>query len=46
MFSDSYNQLILIKVARTNLEKAQQLFIAQNNTANATLVADILKQLP
>ena len=41
-----YAQLNDIEAARTNLEKARQLFIAQNNPANAEKVASYLEQLP
>ena len=41
-----YIELENIEEARTNLEKAQQLFIAQNDTANAERVAILLEQLP
>ena len=41
-----YIQLGSIEEARTNLEKAQQLFIAQNRTADAEKAASLLEQLP
>ena len=41
-----YIQLNDIEAARTNLEKARQLFIAQNNIADAEYVASVLEQLP
>jgi Flp pilus assembly protein TadD len=34
------------EAAKTNLQKAQELFIAQGNTAGAEQVANILQQLP
>jgi hypothetical protein len=34
------------KGAKTNLLKAQELFIAQGNTAGAEQIANILQQLP
>jgi hypothetical protein len=34
------------EAAKTNLHKAQELFIAQGNTAGAEQVANILQQLP
>jgi hypothetical protein len=33
------------EAARTNLEKAQQLFISQGNTTGAEQIANILQQL-
>ena len=41
-----YGQLRSIEEARTNLEKARQLFIAQNRTADAEYIANVLEQLP
>ena len=41
-----YRQIESIEEARTNLEKARQLFIAQYRTANAEEVASLLEQLP
>jgi hypothetical protein len=34
------------QVAKTNLQKAQELFTAQGNTAGVEQVANILQQLP
>ncbi len=41
-----YQQMGDIEAARSNLQKAEQLFIAQGNTAAAQQVANLLKQLP
>ena len=41
-----YLQLNNIEEARTNLEKAKELFIAQNNTVGAEAISNALEQLP
>nr|MDJ0593671.1 tetratricopeptide repeat protein [Pleurocapsa sp. MO_226.B13] len=52
-YAIAYNNLGLIHMqmknteeARLNLQKAQQLFISQNNTEFAEKIANLLKQLP
>jgi Tfp pilus assembly protein PilF len=41
-----YMEMDNTETAKTNLQKAQELFTAQGNTAGAEQIANILQQLP
>ncbi|NJL52330.1 MAG: hypothetical protein HC930_09105 [Hydrococcus sp. SU_1_0] len=41
-----YQQMGNIEAARSNLQKAQRLFLAQGRTADAEQAASFLQQLP